>query len=391
MMGWDDAIIAALTAIAEGSATAEAATSAASIAAAAAPGVAAGAGGLGAGLGALSAGVTAAPEVAAGAGGLGAGLGSISSAAPSLASTGGITGSIVPASADLTSLAPADVSASIPSAPSTLDTVSPYDQFSHESVTPNSLPQTANGASQLMQSAPNISDNASNSKSLLQKWGEMSLKDQVQTGLLGGSAALMGLSALTKKSDPKKVHPKPYNRQFDPSMGIYPSMSGQGLGFAKGGIAALDPGTDAFTAKKISTIRQHYRSKADAVADLDNPNSAIVRAGIYNSDDPLLNQAFGYTALQGKPKVDGPQYMAGGGMAGDGMSDSIPAMINNQQPARLAANEYVVPADVVSHLGNGSSDAGAQQMNSMVARIRKARTGTVKQAPKINPKQFIPR
>jgi len=228
-------------------------------------------------------------------------------------------------------------------------------------------------------------------KTLGEKWAAMTLKEQMQTGMLGGSVALMGLGALTKKDDKKRAHAKPYNRQFDPSMGIYPSMSGQGLGFAKGGIASLPaPGMDAYAAKKVATIRQRYRSKADAIAELNDPNSVVVQAGINSADDPLLQQAFGYTSRQGKQVEKGPQYMAGGGMAGDGMSDSIPATIEGRAPARLAANEYVVPADVVSHLGNGSSDAGAQQMNSMVARIRKARTGTTKQAPKVSPKRFMP-
>jgi hypothetical protein len=53
-----------------------------------------------------------------------------------------------------------------------------------------------------------------------------------------------------------------------------------------------------------------------------------------------------------------PRFLSGGG---DGMSDSIPATINNRQPARLADGEFVVPADVVSHIGNGSSKAGAKQ------------------------------
>ena len=74
---------------------------------------------------------------------------------------------------------------------------------------------------------------------------------------------------------------------------------------------------------------------------------------------------------------------------GDGMSDSIPATINDKQPARLADGEFVVPADVVAHLGNGSSKAGAQRLYEMMARVRKARTGTTKQAPKIKAEKFV--
>lgn len=75
---------------------------------------------------------------------------------------------------------------------------------------------------------------------------------------------------------------------------------------------------------------------------------------------------------------------------GDGMSDSIPATIENKQPARLADGEFVIPADVVSHLGNGSTKAGAQRLYAMMDKVRKARTGTKKQGRKINPNKFMP-
>lgn len=89
----------------------------------------------------------------------------------------------------------------------------------------------------------------------------------------------------------------------------------------------------------------------------------------------------------------GPVGFAGGGFTsgpGDGMSDSIPATINGKRPARLGDGEFVLPADVVAHLGNGSSKAGAQQLYAMMDRIRMARTGTPEQAPRINPRRMMP-
>jgi hypothetical protein len=82
-----------------------------------------------------------------------------------------------------------------------------------------------------------------------------------------------------------------------------------------------------------------------------------------------------------------PRFLSGGG---DGMSDSIPATINDRQPARLADGEFVIPADVVSHLGNGSSKAGAKQLYAMMDRVRNKRTGKKKQAPAVNPKRMMP-
>jgi hypothetical protein len=86
-------------------------------------------------------------------------------------------------------------------------------------------------------------------------------------------------------------------------------------------------------------------------------------------------------------------YSDGGRMLkgpGDGMSDSIPAMIGKKQPARLADGEFVVPADVVSHLGNGSTDAGAKKLYGMMDKVRKARTGNKKQGKQIKPEKYMP-
>ena len=75
---------------------------------------------------------------------------------------------------------------------------------------------------------------------------------------------------------------------------------------------------------------------------------------------------------------------------GDGMSDDIPATIGERQPARLADGEFVVPADVVSHLGNGSTEAGAKKLHGMMDKIRVAKTGRKKQAPQLKTEKFIP-
>jgi len=91
---------------------------------------------------------------------------------------------------------------------------------------------------------------------------------------------------------------------------------------------------------------------------------------------------------------------AGGGTVGglgylktahDGMADQINATIDNKRPAKLSGGEFVIPADVVSHLGNGNSEAGAKQLYELMARIRKERTGTQKQAKQVNPKKYLPR
>ena len=85
-------------------------------------------------------------------------------------------------------------------------------------------------------------------------------------------------------------------------------------------------------------------------------------------------------------------YAAGGKLLqgpGDGMSDSIVADIDGKRPARLADGEFVVPADVVSHLGNGSTDAGAKQLYKMMDRVRQARTGRKEQGKEIQPGKYL--
>jgi len=97
----------------------------------------------------------------------------------------------------------------------------------------------------------------------------------------------------------------------------------------------------------------------------------------------IMHSSLGGYAAGGNPRLlKGP---------GDGMSDNIPATINGRQPARLADGEFVIPADVVSHLGNGSTEAGAKQLHAMMNKVRSARTGNSKQGKNIRPQKYMPK
>jgi hypothetical protein len=98
---------------------------------------------------------------------------------------------------------------------------------------------------------------------------------------------------------------------------------------------------------------------------------------------PIVRTSFAQGGIAGIPRYIGGTH--------DGMQDTIPAYIDGQQPAALSGGEFVIPADVVSHIGNGNSQAGAKQLFDMMARIRQARTGTTKQSRQINPMQFMPK
>ena len=186
---------------------------------------------------------------------------------------------------------------------------------------------------------------------------------------------------------------------IEPTDAITDPYTGQ-MKFARGGITAQTSptaGTYQNTSLNYPTVKQ-YMEAATTPTGLKQVQILAQKEDINAIE--ALNQ------MQGQP-VDTPVQAAQGGIMGgtigsysdggqmlkgpgDGMSDSIPARIGKHQPARLADSEFVVPADVVSHLGNGSSDAGAKQLYAMMDRIRKARTGTKKQGKQIKPEKYLP-
>ena len=117
--------------------------------------------------------------------------------------------------------------------------------------------------------------------------------------------------------------------------------------------------------------------------DLDVGLQRAIRAMPGRDRDYAVNANYSIPFSEGGQ----PRFLSGGG---DGMSDSIPATIEGKQQARLADGEFVIPADVVSHLGNGSSKAGAKRLYSMMDKVRQARTGRKEQAPAVNPKRLMP-
>jgi hypothetical protein len=145
------------------------------------------------------------------------------------------------------------------------------------------------------------------------------------------------------------------------------------------------------TASPMPEQESYYSKPFESLQSVRNRVRGYAEGGITD-----LSMAGGgaFDARTKLPAYDEPTevYAKGGYLdgPGDGMSDSIPATIANKQPARLADGEFVVPADVVSHLGNGSTKAGAQRLYSMMDKVRKARTGTTKQGRQINPNKYMP-
>jgi hypothetical protein len=151
--------------------------------------------------------------------------------------------------------------------------------------------------------------------------------------------------------------------------------------------------TDVDTARKdaltATMIRLGKIGKGAGIKPTALPKTSIKGLGDISGATREMEEA----ASGGIMRYNLGGYSDGGRMLkgpGDGMSDSIPASIAGKQPARLADGEFVVPADVVSHLGNGSTDAGAKKLYGMMAKIRKARTGKKKQAPAVKAAKYMP-
>lgn len=150
------------------------------------------------------------------------------------------------------------------------------------------------------------------------------------------------------------------------------------------GNAMLTPDKKIMTAPGMMDIG--YKGRVGP-GDLDVGLQRAIRGVPGRGKDYAVTANYSMPFARGGNVSTEPRFLSGGG---DGMSDSIPASINGRQEARLADGEFVVPADVVSHLGNGSSKAGAKRLYSMMDKVRKARTGTKKQGKQINPHKFMP-
>jgi len=142
-------------------------------------------------------------------------------------------------------------------------------------------------------------------------------------------------------------------------------------------------GQEYFTATQFASptdVATAQAAAAQQAAEAEARNKA--RSEESKKPKPVAEYAVGGLANLAKGR-----YLAG---PTDGMADKIPATIADKQPAKLSHGEFVIPADVVGHLGNGNSEAGAQRLYDMMDRIRKARTGTTQQGKQINPNKYMP-
>jgi hypothetical protein len=211
-----------------------------------------------------------------------------------------------------------------------------------------------------------------------------------------------------------------YGSQDDATTGPMLSREGYGLGrlqaMAEGGVAGYAEGGElSLNLDRIPSLNLGTGSSAGMgyMGGMDDTRYMASDKGFGPVFAKILSQmpqqeraqflSSGMGEWTGIKKVPKQSYFTGDGRAvtgyakggyldgpGDGMSDSIPATIEGKQPARLADGEFVIPADVVSHLGNGSTKAGSKRLYAMLDKVRHARTGNKKQGKQINPNKFMP-
>jgi hypothetical protein len=206
--------------------------------------------------------------------------------------------------------------------------------------------------------------------------------NEVQTG--GYNKPIPKLDAVREQvqyNDPNRA-PGSTGRQYFTDTRYAPQGNAEALAAAKAASSEQAAGLQAAAQAAPAPAANPYAGKMNLA---------------YAQQRPAPTQGAGLPQIPTQLNAQGGINMAEGGLADagrylqgktDGMADEIPSNIDGEQPAALSHGEFVIPADVVSHLGNGNSDAGAQKLYEMMDRIRQARTGTTEQGKEINPDEF---
>lgn len=179
----------------------------------------------------------------------------------------------------------------------------------------------------------------------------------------------------TEESTRYVAPPPGYDPAIDGEFDYFPGMAaGGGVHgyYAKGGIADANP---------QSSMKANIEAEAKMALLDHHPQAkqALRRYADAFGEDALKNLTDKVSSMGGRIRG-----------AGGGLDDLIPGTIEGRKEVRLADGEFVVPADVVSHLGDGSSDHGVRKLTEMMDRIRKEKTGTTKQAGHIKDHKVLP-
>jgi len=186
----------------------------------------------------------------------------------------------------------------------------------------------------------------------------------------------------------------PYSPAFDPNLGQPPlGPSDRPLGFAKGGSIRYQEG------EGIAGLGDD--------AEMTEGNQQLIEATIMAiqgmapdqaTADAIINQFIGLYGQEAFMALREQVLNPDGGAQtqgmiegfGGGMDDFVQGVAGNQDRIAASPGEYIVPADVVSQLGDGNSTEGSRKLDGMLERTRMAKTGTIEQAPPIDSRRVLP-
>mgnify|MGYP003628289662 FL=1 len=221
-------------------------------------------------------------------------------------------------------------------------------------------------------------------------------KDNILTSILGGGSPQMtgyqgGIPNYTASRtqvpgtyDPNR-RPGSGGQRYFTDLGFNADTSGQAAGLQAANLANLAQQNRA--GESLPVVRAEAAKAAEMAKTANANNTQTLAAGGIAGLNIGGNPQQNITPYGRDQKIAQPRYLNG---PMDGMADTIPASIDGKDPAALSGGEFVIPADIVSGLGNGNSDAGAKNLYAMMDKIRQARTGMKKQPPAIDPNKMLP-
>jgi hypothetical protein len=188
-----------------------------------------------------------------------------------------------------------------------------------------------------------------------------------------------GITELMDSPPEAEMLPPP--AMVDPAAGMGPAMVDPAAGM---GPAMVDPaaGMDPATVQLIEQTALAILGQVPA-----EQADAVIQAFIQQFGQEAFQMLRQQVLASVEPGAQTEGLIQG---QGDGMSDEVMGMIGDQQRVAVSPGEFIVPADVVSGIGNGSSSAGAGELDRMMAKIRQARTGMTDQPPAIDARRVMP-
>lgn len=219
-----------------------------------------------------------------------------------------------------------------------------------------------------------LSNVASDPSAALDKLGSNIVANPIKSGIFAGGTYATATGAFDTPNMPgePEYDPSKYPEKFPssprqwnaPPSSYQPGYSPEYRYFAKGGLADLRQGNQETTANLMN------EAKAALLGEHPKPQEAIERFRNAMGDDAFM-------AL--KDRITGGRIRGAGG----GLDDLVPGTIEGRQKVRLADGEFILPSDVVSAIGDGSTDAGARRLHEMMDSIRKQKTGSAKQPARL--------